>query len=212
MEYLAKYKAEHALRSPKMSSPVNGVLKRSDNGTSQRLPTKGTREKRDSYHIPSEITTTRQKVRDPARVKSRERRRGIDPPAATIDLGAERRPNESVDVRRVKSTSATRNKKLDSAAAKVALVERVFSEQAPQHTRKDTGTSGKRLPLQVVSSNENIAPQQMAEGESLNPSKSAPRITIRMSKVRAAGGRRALQDKLKQIRSPPMRRTASAIR
>jgi hypothetical protein len=224
MEYLEKYKADHqgqhALHNSKMSSPVDGVKKISGNGTSQRLPTKGTQEKREICHIASEITTTRQKVRvekksvqdarqDPARVKSRERRRGIDPPAASIDLSAERRPNESVDVRRITSTSATRKNKLDFTASKVALVERVFSEKAPQPTRKDTETSGKRLALQVVSTSENITPQQMAKGE---PAKGAPRITIRMSKVRAAGGRKALANKLKQIRSPPMRRTASAIR
>ena len=220
MEYLEKYKADHraqhALPNPKVSSPLDGVMKRSDKGTSRRLPTKATQERRAICHIPSEITTTRQQVRlekksvQDARQDSARGRRGIDPPATSIDLVAERRRNASVDAIRMKS--ATRKQKLDSAASKVTLVERVLFEKAPEPTRKDTGTSGKRLALQVVSSNENIAPQQMANSESLNPSKSAPRITIRLSKVRAAGGRKALQDKLKQLRSPPMRRTASAIR
>jgi hypothetical protein len=219
MEYLEKYKADHraqhARPSPKMSSPVDGVMKRSVNGTSQSLRTKGTQEKREICHIPSEITTTRQKVRvekksvqdarqDPAGVKCR---RGIDPPAASVDLDAERRPNESVDGRRMEDTSATRKKKLYSAVSKVSLVERPFFEKAPEPTRKDTSRA-----LQVLSNSENIAPQQLANGESLNSSKSTPRITIRISKIKAAGGRKALANKLKQIRSPPMRRTASAIR
>jgi hypothetical protein len=223
MEYLEKYKADHRAQhsrpSPKMSSPVDGVMKRYDNGTSQRLRTKGAQEKREVCHIPSEITTTRQKVRvqkksdqdarqDPAGVKSR---RGIDPPAASIDLDTERRTNESDDVRRMKDTSATRKKKLYSAVSQVALVERAFPKKAPEPTRKDTGTSGKSRALQVLFNSENIAPQQLVDGESLNPSKSAPRITIRISKIKAAGGRKALANKLKQIRSPPMRRTASAI-
>ena len=127
------------------------------------------------------------------------------------------RPGDSIRAQRMKTRTTERQRQLQISASQLTQVEQALAVLARSHPvqpyakvediTKSVKPDGMR---NDENAEPNACPPLQKNKDALGQTPKAPndvtRSSIRMSKVRAAGGRRGLQEKLKQIRSPPMRK------